>query len=77
MQRDCPRCGLRNREHRGMGCPMDKEMFEAIVKFATQRGRNWRSKLREAWLRGDDVGEELQRVRNVVGPTRLAKVKVW
>lgn len=76
-QSDCPNCGLRrNGPHRSQGCQVTNDMLLAIATFAQRHGRQWKQKLRDCWTRGEDVGSELQRVRNIVGPTRLEKVKL-
>lgn len=76
-QSHCPQCG-RSRWDYGQiqfGCPMTKESFEALRKYATDNGRNWKSKLSLAWTREENLGVELQQARNVVGPSRLHKIK--
>ena len=56
-------------------CPMTQEMREALRDFAKQYGRSWKTELRNAWMRGVDVGSALQQVRNVIGPSGLDRIR--
>jgi hypothetical protein len=49
------------------------ELF-ALKVFAAKAGVQWKSKLMMLWMKGVDVGPELQSVRNKVGPSGLQKV---
>jgi hypothetical protein len=57
---------------------MTDEQRDQLKQFAAQHGRNWKSKLRELWMRGADANEPsghlLRQVRNQVGPSGLDKV---
>lgn len=63
--------------HRTEGCQVTDEMIEAIRVYRTANGKIWKSKLAAAWTRGEDLGDLLQQVRNIVGPTRLYKMATW
>lgn len=54
----------------------DVEMQRALEAWAKEHGRRWKAALREAWLRGDDLGADLQRARNVLGPSGLDRVRL-
>lgn len=45
----------------------------AIVRFANDNGRTWKSKLRALWISGRDEGG-LRNARNMIGPSGLDKV---
>lgn len=71
LQQRCRWCNAKGNNH----CSVDAAMRNAIVEFALVNGRTWKSRLLAAWMHGEDVGAELQRVRNVVGPTGLLKLR--
>ena len=71
-QCECLWCG---RSGRGEDCAVTHDMRLALQAFIRENGRTWKSKLIAAWTRGDGVGPELQQVRNVLGPTRLLKLR--
>lgn len=56
------------------------EQLAALNKWAAQYGRNWKSKLRDAWFCGDYQGFEasnyLQQLRNTLGPSWLISFKI-
>ena len=63
----------------------NKQQAGAIVRFAARNGRNWKSKLRDSWMRdlrpcGSDQARAdnaiLRQVRNECGTTWLHKVKL-
>lgn len=43
----------------------------AVAEYIRENGRNWRSKLRGAWMAGDDI---LRYTRNAIGPNDLDKI---
>lgn len=49
--------------------------LDALRAFAAAHGRCWKSHLRRLWSSGRDVGE-LRRLRNVLGPSGLARISV-
>jgi hypothetical protein len=55
------------------GCVSDEDWRE-IKQYAKANGTRWRAKLRAEWDAGSDEGWK-RRLRNTVGPNRLAKVK--
>jgi hypothetical protein len=77
MQRNCPRCGLpRSGRHYTDGCKVDGELFKWLHDFALANGRNWRAVLRGMWMTDRDVDSPMARqARNIIGPTRIAKVR--
>jgi hypothetical protein len=55
-------------------------MRYALKLFADGNGRTWKSKLSQEWETGgygldDDIRQPLMLIRNVVGPSGLAKIK--
>ena len=62
----------------------NKEQIEALKKWASVHGRNWKSALREAWMTGDYKGIEpygntaayLQQVRNTFGTSWLVNFRL-
>lgn len=72
IQRGCKACGGINHARSQARC-LSVEAFLALQAFAKTHGRNWRSALRALWESGEDDGP-LRECRNVIGPTRLAKV---
>jgi hypothetical protein len=46
----------------------------ALRDFAAANGRTWKRKLIDAWMRGDNLGCELQQVRNTIGPSGLLRL---
>jgi hypothetical protein len=55
-------------------CGVTENMRQALRNYAAASGRTWRSSLIAAWTRGDDVGPDLQTVRNVLGPSGLLRI---
>lgn len=73
----CHRCGYPlSRVYHREGCRVTDAMLEALRGFKAENGTRWKSKLCDAWAGGDDLGTELQQVRNVVGPARLYKLEL-
>lgn len=70
-QCNCLWCGRRAGDPE---CPATLPMREAIRDWAAKHGTRWKSKLTDAWTRGDDLGPELQQVRNVIGPSGLKRI---
>lgn len=70
-QCNCLWCG-RRRSH--LPCPITDEYRAALRAWAKDNGRTWKAKLIEAWFQGEDVGQELQHVRNILGPSGLMKI---
>jgi len=58
----------------GEECPVDDEMRLALASFAHSYGRCWKSRLTWSWNRDQDLGPELRRVRNVIGPSGLRRI---
>jgi hypothetical protein len=54
----------------------DLEMIEALRAYAAEHGKQWRRKLSFAWASGRNLGAQLQRARNVIGPSGLARFKL-
>lgn len=71
-QRDCKACGAPNHRRHDTRC-VSVEVFQAVRDFARANGRTWRSKLRALWVSGKDEGP-LRSARNLIGPSRIAKV---
>ena len=59
----------------GEQCRMTNELKEAIISFADNHGKQWKSKLLALWQKGEDTGS-LRLVRNIIGPSRLHKLKI-
>lgn len=75
-QRKCLWCGQFGHGY-GVICPsVDAEMREALVEYAKSHGRTWKAQLSLDWTEGVDLGAALQRVRNVVGPSRLYAMRL-
>lgn len=57
---------------------LSTEQRDAILAYAAQHGRTWKSKLAEDWQTGRDCGPvygyALRNVRNQFGPKWLASV---
>lgn len=71
-QRDCKACGGRNHKRSIQPC-ISADCLLALQAFAKEHGRTWRHALRLTWEQGKDEGP-LREARNVIGPSRLAKV---
>lgn len=67
----CRWCGKRRD---GRDCGVDDDMREALRDFAQSHGRTWKSQLSRLWMDAA-AGEQLQRVRNVIGPRQLARLE--
>jgi hypothetical protein len=56
------------------------EMLAALQAFRARHGRTWKDKLMTMWLTGRDANEPqghlLRQVRNRLGPSWLAKLKL-
>lgn len=72
-QCECKWCGHR-RQFYGNDCPVTIKMRKALAAYAKANGRAWKSKLWAEWTNGKDLGQELQLVRNVMGPSLMQKV---
>lgn len=55
---------------------LSKPMLMALRDFASANGRCWRTVLSEEWSAGHDLGPELMRVRNEIGPDGLWLLKI-
>lgn len=82
MIRTCGRCGRTIHgklgvllEH-GRDCPMTEELQRAVLRFAKANGRHWRARLSREWMEDGDLGPQLRRVRNVVGPSGLYEIRL-
>lgn len=77
-QRNCPRCNTPMLHHTpgdGLaGCLRDDDWY-TLSQFAAENGRFWRKKLIAMWDGGPEDAGWVRRVRNIVGPVDLAKVK--
>ena len=51
------------------------EEKDALLRYAREHGKQWKYKLRQAWLNGQPGGT-LLRLRNKIGPSGLDKVKL-
>jgi hypothetical protein len=74
----CRWCGRLNTLHDvNRGCSVTPAMRRALVDYAREHGRTWRSQLSMLWLTDGDVDEPLLRaIRNIIGPSGLYKIKV-
>lgn len=70
-QMKCNRCRRWHLACYQAACISD-ETWAELQAYAKENGRSWKSKLRDAWTRGDDV---LQWARNIIGPRNLDSVK--
>lgn len=50
---------------------LDADELEAVQYYAATNGPSWRSRLRQAWTRGEEMTDALQRLRNTLGPSGL------
>jgi hypothetical protein len=69
----CLWCGKR----RGTPCcPVTGDMRVALSRFVftLDGGHRWRWRLSLAWLTGEDLGDELRQLRNIVGPFGLRTI---
>lgn len=74
----CETCG-RMRVHHARGlysCDVPPEVTSALRSFKASNGARWKSKLRDLWESGQNNDELLQQARNIIGPTRLDKIKL-
>lgn len=59
---------------------MTEEQRTRLKQFAAAHGPNWRDKLREMWMTGQDSGQPeghlLRQVRNQVGPSKLDQLEI-
>lgn len=55
-------------------CPVTAEMRFALHSWMIENGHLWKSKLLKAWMNGMDVGPELLRLRNLIGPSGILKI---
>lgn len=54
---------------------LNRDQAQAILKYANDNGRNWKSALRRDWETGKSFGE-LQQIRNEFGPTWLRNLRI-
>lgn len=52
------------------------EQRRALREFADKHGVQWKARLREMWMRGQDEGH-LRQVRNEVGPSALDRLDIF
>lgn len=61
---------------------ISEEHYKALSMAADYFGKSWKSKLSVCWMNASypselsDVSHLLQQVRNLVGPSGLAKIKL-
>ncbi len=56
---------------------LNQDMLDTLQEFAASNGKQWRAKLRRLWTtNGDTSNANLRRLRNVIGPSGLSKIKV-
>ena len=73
----CPACGRMKVHHPpGRECPVPVEVTEALRQFKAEHGRTWKSCLRLLWESGQFYSTEIQQARNLIGPTRIEKIKL-
>ena len=82
-QRLCPRCAQHCPCHyAGRVCPITDEIRAALKAYAVENGPRWKAKLCAEWERACsgvsdiDVRALLQQARNILGPSRLYKIKL-
>ena len=51
------------------------EEFQAVLEYAEEHGRTWKSQLRDEWMRAATIGP-LQRLRNTHGPSWLMRFEL-
>ena len=74
-QQACVWCGRIDNHYWGdRVCQVDQPMKDALCEYARANGRRWKSKLAAAWTAGEELGPDLRRVRNVLGPRGLARL---
>lgn len=75
-QCECRWCG--RRRHDSRECPVTLPMRRALVEFREQQrkagNRAWKAELQRLWESSVDIGPELRQLRNVMGPSLLAKL---
>jgi hypothetical protein len=54
---------------------LTQEQAAALIAYAAQHGRTWKSELRADWFSGRTVGE-LQQIRNEFGPAWLTRFDI-
>lgn len=52
---------------------LSEDELDRLDEFIHENGRAWRSKLRQAWSRGDST---LRETRNTIGPSGLDKLRI-
>lgn len=60
----------------GLPCRLDSGLRRALRQFAVDNGKTWRSKLIRLWESGQTATEELQQVRNIIGPSGLYRISI-
>lgn len=74
----CPTCGRMRIHHpdaRLYDCPVPREVTAALKAYALANGVRWKAKLRALWDSGQDEGP-LRQARNLIGPTRIARIRL-
>jgi hypothetical protein len=63
-----------------MSLAITPEQLKAVQEYANKHGRCWKAKLRASWENGryedGDDSSSLQQIRNTLGPTWLAFVRL-
>jgi hypothetical protein len=77
----CFNCGS-GKTSRGGDCPycfggrLSVDYIRALRRYAATAGRTWKNRLRRDWEAGRDLGQELQHIRTIVGPSGLDRVRL-
>ena len=58
------------------GISISDDQMSALKNYSEKHGPSWKDKLQTSWMKGGDHGPELQRLRNTVGPSGLAKISL-
>lgn len=59
----------------GEDCRLTRDMKMVLIVYADQNGSRWKSKLLALWQSGQDTGI-LRLVRNIIGPSKLHKLRL-
>ena len=60
----------------GRECFVPVKVTEALRKYKATYGRTWKSCLRRLWEAGRFYSTEIQQARNMIGPTRIEKIRL-
>lgn len=72
-----PSCGGTSTDHPVAACPLPPEVTARLKTFSLCHGRVWKSRLCDLWVRGEDSRDpSLRQARNLIGPSRLYKIKL-